>query len=164
MNKIAQISVFFIVSFLAVSANASSISGKAADFTLKSRSGENLKLSDFRGQVVMLNFWASWCGPCRQEMPILESLYKRYGKLGFTILGVNVEQDSSKANSYLRDVKVSFPILYDTSNTTSKLFNVTAMPTTVMIDRNGNMRYIHHGYKPGYEKDYKKQIKKLIRE
>ena len=149
---------------LVVPVNASDISGKAPDFTLKSRSGKNLRLSDYRGNVVLLNFWASWCGPCRQEMPLLEAMYKKYKKLGFVILGVNVEQDSSKANTYLSDVSVSFPVLYDNNNTASKLYNVSAMPTTVIIDRNGNMRYLHKGYKPGYEKDYKKQVKTLIRE
>ena len=112
----------------------------------------------------MLNFWASWCGPCRQEMPILEKMYKRYKKLGFVILGINTEQDASKANAYLRDIKVSFPILYDNTSKVSKQYNNRAMPTTIMIDRNGKMRFMHEGYKPGYEKDYKKQIKKLIRE
>jgi len=158
------------LSFLLGSANIASASQKtldgsaAPDFTLKSRSGKNLRLSDYRGQVVMVNFWASWCGPCRQEMPILEKMFKRYGKLGFVILGVNTEQDSSKANAYLRDIKVSFPIMYDTTSQVSKTYNVKAMPTTVIIDRNGKMRYLHAGYKSGYEKDYKKQIKKLIRE
>lgn len=141
-----------------------SISGKAPDFTLKSRDGKNLRLSDYRGQVVMINFWASWCGPCRQEMPLLEDLYKRYSKLGFTIVGVNVDTDSSKANNYLKDVTVSFPIVYDTSNNVSKTFNVNAMPTTVIVDRNGNMRFLHQGYKPGYENEYKKQVKQLIKE
>lgn len=149
---------------LVLNVQAGTISGPAPDFTLKSNSGKNIRLSDLRGQVVMINFWASWCGPCRQEMPILDDLYKRYSKLGFTLIGVNVEQDSSKANAYLKDIPVSFPILYDTANQTSKLYNVNAMPTTVMVDRNGNMRFIHHGYKPGYENDYKKQIKALIRE
>jgi len=143
---------------------AKSVSGPAPDFTLKSQSGKNLRLSDYRGQVVMINFWASWCGPCRQEMPLLEDMYKRYAKLGFTILGVNVDNDSAKANSYLKDVKVSFPVLYDTSSSVSKLYNVSAMPTTVLVDKNGNMRFLHMGYKPGYEKDYVKQVKQLIRE
>ena len=164
MKYVIRVTAILSLLFLALNVNAGTISGKAADFTLKSNTGKNLRLSDFRGQVVMINFWASWCGPCRQEMPILDQLYKRYGKLGFTLLGVNVEQDSSKANAYLKDIPVSFPILYDTANQTSKLYNVNAMPTTVMVDRNGNMRFIHHGYKPGYEKDYKKQIKALIRE
>ena len=140
------------------------LSGKATDFTLKSRDGKNIKLSELRGQVVMINFWASWCGPCRQEMPLLEALHKKYSALGFTLLGVNVEQDSSKANAYLRDISVSFPILFDTKNSVSKAYKISAMPSTVMVDRDGNLRYLHHGYKPGYEKEYQKQIKSLIRE
>ncbi len=164
MKQVIRVFTLLTFVFVATASNASSISGKAPDFTLKSRSGQNIRLSDLRGQVVMLNFWASWCGPCRQEMPILEQLHKRYGKLGFTVVGVNVEQDTSKAVAYLRDIKVSFPILYDNTSKVSKLYSVNAMPTTVMIDRNGNMRFKHEGYKPGYEKDYKKQIKQLVRE
>lgn len=140
------------------------VSGKAPNFTLKSRSGTNIKLSELRGEVVMLNFWASWCGPCRQEMPLLEKIHKKYKRLGFTLLGVNVEENSSAAKNYLKDVKVSFPILFDNTNKTSKLYDVSAMPTTILIDRNGNKRFIHKGYKPGYENHYKKQIKKLLRE
>ena len=145
-------------------ANATPVSGKAPDFTLKSNSGKNMKLSELRGQVVLLNFWASWCGPCRQEMPLLDALHKRYKKVGFTVLGVNVESDSSKARKYLSSVKVQFPILFDTTNQVSKTYKVEAMPTTIIIDRNGNMRYLHTGYKPGYENDYRKQVKKLLRE
>ena len=156
--------VFGLLGLMVSPAGASSISGKAPEFTLKSRSGQNLRLSDYRGQVLLINFWASWCGPCRQEMPLLEDLYKRYGKLGFTILGVNVDTDSTKANNYLRDISVTFPIMYDTTNAVSKSYNVNAMPTTVIVDRNGNMRFLHQGYKPGYERDYKKQVVQLIKE
>lgn len=140
------------------------ISGKAPNFTLKSRSGKNIKLSELRGEVVMLNFWASWCGPCRQEMPLLEKIHKKYKRLGFTLLGVNVEENSNDAKNYLKDVKVTFPILFDRTQKTSELYNVSAMPTTILIDRNGNKRFLHRGYKPGYENDYKREIKKLLRE
>ncbi len=158
--------VSFVLLFSVTTSYASSqkISGKAPNFTLKSRSGKNVKLSELRGQVVMINFWASWCAPCRKEMPLLQKIYKKYKKLGFTLLGVNVEQNSAAAKNYLKDVKVSFPILFDTTNKTSKLYNVSAMPTTIIIDRSGNMRFIHKGYKAGYENSYKKQIKKLLRE
>lgn len=150
--------------FLFNSAYAGNLSGKAPDFTLKSNQGTNLKLSEQRGDVVMINFWASWCGPCRQEMPLLDAMYKKYKKLGFTIWGVNIEPDSSSANKLLKDVPVSFPILFDTANKVSKQYNVTAMPSTVLVDRNGNLRYLHKGYKPGYENEYRKQVKKLLRE
>lgn len=145
-------------------ANAGAISGAAPNFTLKSNSGKNIKLSELRGQVVMINFWASWCAPCRQEMPLLEKLYKKYKPLGFTLLGVNVEEDSGKARSLLKSTPVSFQILFDNTNKVSKMYKVSAMPTTVLIDRNGKMRFLHKGYKPGYENDYEKQVRALIRE
>jgi thiol-disulfide isomerase/thioredoxin len=97
-------------------------------------------------------------------MPLLDELHKKYEALGFVVLGVNVEEQSDKAKGYLADIPVDFPILFDDKNIASKLYDVVAMPTTVMIDRNGNMRYLHKGYKPGDEVKYKKMAKKLIRE
>ena len=166
MNTFKQIKQGFFLAILLASnaAFAGAIKGAAPDFTLKSLSGKNIKLSEYRGSVVMINFWASWCGPCRQEMPALEQLYKRYQDLGFVILGVNTDDDPSKSRILLKDIKVSFPILYDTSNTIVKTYDVQAMPTTYLVDRNGNLRYVHKGYKPGYEVKYAQQIKALIRE
>ncbi|MCU7853502.1 MAG: TlpA family protein disulfide reductase [Candidatus Thiodiazotropha sp. (ex Monitilora ramsayi)] len=143
---------------------ATNTSGPAPDFTLKSRSGENIKLSELRGQVVMINFWASWCGPCRQEMPILDQLYQRYEPMGFTLLGVNVEEDSAAAEKVLREIPVSFPVLYDSKNQVSENYQVRAMPSTFLIDRDGKVRYLHKGYKPGYEDEYQQQVRELIRE
>lgn len=149
---------------IAATAWSAELNKPAPDFTLKSMSGENVKLSELRGNVVMINFWASWCGPCRQEMPLLDEFYKKYSKLGFVLLGVNVEEDSSKAANYLKEVPVSFPILYDNTNEVSKMYDIDAMPSTVLVDRNGNMRFLHRGYKPGDENEYKKLMKKLMRE
>ena len=94
-----------------------------------------MSLTQYHGQVVMINFWASWCGPCRQEMPLLESIYKKYNKLGFTLLGVNVEPDSKAADDWLKQTPVSFPILFDKDSKVSKLYDVAGMPSTVIIDR-----------------------------
>src|SRR5262245_24278444 len=95
--------------------------GPAPDFSLPARGGKALGLKDLRGQVVMINFWATWCGPCRQEMPLLEQMYKKYRPMGFTMLGVNVEPDSSGAEGWLKETPVSFPILFDRENRVSKL-------------------------------------------
>jgi thiol-disulfide isomerase/thioredoxin len=138
--------------------------GPAANFTLKSASGENFRLSEYRGQVVLINFWASWCGPCRQEMPHLDSIQQKYQGLGFTVFGVNVEKDRAMADKVLRDIPVSFPILFDAENKVSEVYDVDAMPATVLVDRNGDIRFMHRGYKPGYELEYERQIKALIRE
>jgi peroxiredoxin len=149
---------------VALPALAGELSGPAPNFSLQSRAGETVSLSDLRGDVVMINFWATWCGPCRQEMPHLEALHQRYHDLGFTLLGVNVEENSRLSDKFLEETPVTFQILFDPENTVSNLYNVVAMPSTVLVDREGNMRYIHHGYKPGYENDYQSQIRAMLRE
>jgi peroxiredoxin len=136
----------------------------APQFTLAARSGPSVSLAQYRGQVVMLNFWASWCGPCRQEMPLLESIYKKYNRLGFTLIGVNVEPDSNAANDWLKQTPVSFPILYDKDSKVSKMYDVAGMPSTVIIDRTGKVRVLHRGYKPGDENEYLDSIRTLVRE
>ena len=139
-------------------------SGPATNFTLKDEDGNNIRLSEYRGQVVLINFWASWCGPCRQEFPLLDDLHQKYQPMGFTVFGVNVEQDRKLADKVLREIPVNFPILFDDTNEVSKAYDVDAMPSTVLVDRNGEIRYMHRGYKPGYEDMYEKQIRSLIRE
>jgi peroxiredoxin len=143
---------------------AADVSGEAPDFTLKSRSGENIKLSDLRGQVVMINFWASWCGPCRQEMPHLEKLSEEYKDYGFALLGVNLDEKQPQAEKLLAQIPVSFPILFDPTSSVSKLYNVDAMPTTILLDRDGNLRHLHRAYRPGFEDIYSDQIKALVLE
>lgn len=136
----------------------------APDFTLDSRTGKPLSLAQYKGQVVMLNFWASWCVPCKQEMPLLEDIQKKYSKLGFTLIGVNVEPDSKAANAVLEKIPVSFPVVYDTQSKVSKAYDVSGMPSSVFIDRKGQIRVLHRGYKPGDENEYLNQIRTLIRE
>jgi len=170
MNKIISQSLprlfmACLVSLMCVSlAGAAAVKGPAPNFTLKSMSGKNLKLSEMAGNVVLINFWASWCGPCREEMPLLNALHKKYAPLGFTVLGVNVEEQLDGARGFLSNVPVDFPILLDNTNKVSKQYKVVAMPTTVFVDRDGNMRYLHEGYKPGDEKKYRQMVKKLVRE
>ena len=151
---------------LAASSLASSgLTGKPApDFALKSSTGENLRLSEYRGDVVMINFWATWCGPCRQEMPLLDQLYSRYERVGFNLLGVNIDDDSNRAMDMIRELGVNFPVLFDARKEVSKLYDVDAMPVTVLVDREGNVRYVHQGYKPGYEEKYLDQVRSLLRE
>lgn len=138
--------------------------GWAANFTLKDVEGNNIRLSEYRGQVVLINFWASWCGPCRQEFPHLDDLHQKYADLGFTVFAVNVERDRELADKVLRDIPVTFPVLFDNENTVSEAYDVDAMPATVLVDRGGKIRFMHRGYKPGYEDLYEQQIRALVRE
>ena len=139
-------------------------SGPAPDFTLHSVAGPNLRLQEQRGQVVMLNFWASWCGPCRQEMPQLDRLYEKYHAAGFQLLGVNVDEDVHNATGVSSKLGLHFPVLLDTEKRVSRLYDLNTMPSTVLIDRDGRVRYIHRGYRDGYERTYEEQIRELLRE
>lgn len=152
--------------FLAVATShaGQAVSGKAPAFSLPSNSGGSDSLANHAGDVVMINFWASWCEPCRTEFPLIDALYKKYRKLGFTVLAVNIEPDSKAAQGFLKNTPVSFPVLLDGKNSVSETYKVDAMPTTVIVDRTGNMRFLHRGYQPGYEAEYEKNIRALLRE
>jgi peroxiredoxin len=152
------------VLLVAVPALAGIPQGPAPAFSLPARGGGTISLSQFKGQVVMINFWASWCGPCRQEMPLLDDIYKHYSKLGFSLIGVNVEPDSKAAEAWLKQTPVTFPVLFDTQSIVSKLYGVPGMPTTVFIDRLGNVRLVHQSYRPGDENEYLNEIRALVRE
>ena len=164
--KIKNLTLGLLITvFAATSLASSGLEGEVApDFALKSSTGENLRLSEYRGDVVMINFWATWCGPCRQEMPLLDELYTRYERVGFSLLGVNIDDDSRRAMQMIEDLGVSFPVLFDARKEVSELYEVEAMPVTVLVDREGNVRHVHHGYKPGYEDKYLDQVRSLLRE
>jgi thiol-disulfide isomerase/thioredoxin len=149
---------------MAVSSFVGASSSIAPGFSLPSRAGDIVALDKLKGQVVMINFWASWCGPCRTEMPLLDQMYKRYSSLGFTLIGVNVEADTKDAEKLLASTPVTFPVVFDRESKVSKMYDVNAMPSSVFIDRKGNVRYLHRGYKNGDESEYLNQIRALLKE
>jgi peroxiredoxin len=150
---------------IAISATAfAADSGPAPEFTLTALSGQQGGLSQYKGQVVMVNFWATWCGPCQQEMPLLDQMYKKYKPAGFTLIGVNVDKEAPAVKELLARKPVSFPVLLDPANAVSKAYHVDEMPSSVIIDRKGEIRYVHRGYKPGDENEYQDRIRQLIRE
>ena len=147
----------------AVGAATTAASG-APDFTLPSIDGPNLRLQEQRGQVVMINFWATWCGPCRVEMPHLARLYDKYRGSGFTVLAVNIDEDPYKAASLAKQLGMRFPVLLDKEKKVSRLYDLSTMPSTILVDREGRVRYVHRGYRDGYEETYDRQIRELLRE
>jgi peroxiredoxin len=136
----------------------------APDFTLRSAEGRNLRLNEQRGQVVLVNFWATWCGPCRQEMPHLNRLYDKYKSSGFTLLGVNIDDDPRTAASTAARMGLRFPVLLDADKAVSRLYDLGSMPATVLIDRDGKVRFLHRGYREGMEEAYERQIRELVKE
>ena len=169
MNLIAQkVAFILLTTSLLVSVptlHARELKGAAPNFTLKTLNAPKVKsLKDFKGQVVLLNFWATWCKPCRDELPYLEAIHKKYKKLGFSVVGVNIDEEVQLASELVKKTKLTFPSFSDPKSKVSDLYKIEAMPSTIMIDRKGNWRYLYNGYKPGYEVKYEKHVKKLVRE
>jgi peroxiredoxin len=139
-------------------------SSVAPDFTLRSVGGANLRLQEQRGQVVMVNFWATWCSPCRQEMPHLSRLYDKYRSSGFVLLGVNIDDDPRAAADLAARLGVHFPVLLDTDKKVSRVYDMSAMPATLLIDRDGRVRQVFRGYRDGVERTYEEQVRSLLKE
>lgn len=114
----------------------------APDFTLTTLEGDELALSDLRGRPVLVNFWASWCGPCRQEAPHLVDAYDRFAADGLVILGVNMEEDRGTAEQFARDYGFEFPVLLDTDGNVLRQYHITGPPSSFFIDRDGVVRSV----------------------
>jgi peroxiredoxin len=111
----------------------------APDFTLENLDGERVSLSDYRGRPVLLNFWATWCGPCRVEMPHFQAIYEDPGwrASGLEILAVNVGEPADRARGFVEDNGFTFPVLLDAGQETARIYNLRAFPTSFFIDENG---------------------------
>ena len=107
------------------------------DFTLPLLDGTKINLSQYKGKVVFLNFWAIWCGPCRSEMPSMEAVYQRLKNRGFEILAVNLGDSKGKVSEFMQEHKLNFPAVLDEKSITGSRYNVRAIPTTYIIDRRG---------------------------
>ena len=112
----------------------------APDFTLETLDGQTLQLSDLQGQAVVLNFWASWCPPCRAEMPELEQAYLENKDSGLVVLGVNQGEQQAVANDFIQRFALTFPVVLDQELVASRHYKVNSLPTTFFIDRNGIIR------------------------
>jgi len=113
----------------------------AWNFTLKSQTGKNIKLSELRGKVVLLNFWATWCGACLQQFPLLNSYYQRNKNKGFTLLSINIDEDLLTATRLVQKRHFDYPVLFDPYNQVSRLYSVDDLPTLFIIDRDGFIRH-----------------------
>jgi peroxiredoxin len=146
-------------------AAAPSIVGKPApDFVLRGLDGRNLRLSEFRGQVVLVNFWARSDGDSRQQMPALDRINITYQRAGLVVLGVSVDDDLRRSKEFAASMSVSYPILFDTGTEIGKDYFLQKMPMTILVDRSGVVRYSAVGFKRGDERVYLDHIRELLRE
>lgn len=109
------------------------------DFTLKNLEGSEISLEDFEGKVVFLNFWATWCGPCREEMPSMEKLWQRFKEEAFVILAVDLREEKEEVNSFMKDYGLTFSVLLDSRGEVANKYGIRAIPTTFLIDSEGRI-------------------------
>jgi len=146
-------------------AAAPTLVGKdAPDFVLRALDGRNLRLSEYRGQVVLVNFWARWEGDTREQMHALDRINGTYQRAGLVVLGISVDEDVRRAREYADAMAVSYPILFDNGSNIGKDYMLQKMPVTILVDRAGVVRYSVVGFKPGDERGYLDQIRELLRE
>lgn len=136
---------------------------KAANFTLNTVDGsKKMSLSDFSGKPVVLNFWATWCAPCKEEIPLFESTWKEYKDKGVVFIGVDVMDDRKNAEKYVEAEGVTYINLHDPSGDASGKYGVVALPATFFIDRDG--RIVHQNYGPFVGEDGEKKFKEHLAE
>ena len=121
-----------------------------------------LRLSDLRGSIVYVDFWASWCGPCRQSMPLYEALFQRLNSKSFRILAVNLDEELKDAEKFLKRHPVSYSVLLDPTGKSAKAWSVPAMPTSYLVDSNGKVAYIYAGFEASHIGEIEDDIKTLL--
>jgi len=129
-----------VLAYPLVSHGAPATGSDAPDFTLKEVGGRNLRLSEYRGDVVVVSFWASWCGPCRATLAELNRLPARAGDSAPVVLGVNVDGDAARASAIAKSIGLTFPTLVDARQTVGRLYDVDRLPLTLLLDRDGVVR------------------------
>jgi peroxiredoxin len=156
-----------VLSLIFVAADAATTPGTgqpAPDFALRTLDRQNVRLSEYRGEVVLITFWATWCGPCQQELAALNGLYEKYNRAGLILLAVNIDDDQGRAAQMAHTLGIAFPVLMDERKEVAQLYQVQNMPVTLLIDREGVVRHVYDNYKSGNEKQYLEQLRELLKE
>ena len=136
----------------------------APAIALPDASGAVKQLADLRGKVVLVDFWASWCVPCKASFPALDGLHRELRDRGFEVLAINVDERRKDADAFLAGRAPAMTVLFDPRGTTPEAFNVRAMPSSALIDRAGNIRFVHEGYTGKTLDTYRREIATLLTE
>jgi cytochrome c biogenesis protein CcmG, thiol:disulfide interchange protein DsbE len=130
----------------------------APSFELPGHQGQ-VQLADYKGKTVYVDFWASWCGPCKQSFPWMNEMQKRYGDKGLRIVGINLDQKADDAKTFLKDNPAQFDVAFDTAGKAPKVYGIKGMPTSVLIGADGKVLMVHQGFKEENQAELEKQLR-----
>lgn len=158
--------IFTVFVILGMSVFAQNVDAPAPLFSGVTAGGDTVNIADYQGKVVILDFWASWCVPCRKEFPFLIELHKDYQEKGLEIIAVNIDTKQKNMDKFLNKPKnqATFPIVWDADSKIPPIYELKAMPTTIFIDRKGVIRFRHSGFNNSHKDDYRKEVELLLRE
>lgn len=169
---IAAIGFLLSIAIFSMAVAALTPGKKAPDFTLKSITGKQVSLQQLRTdqqnkktpKVVLIDFWATWCPPCKEETPYLQKLHEKYGKKGVSIVGISVDDNGAEAvKPFAKQNGLKYNLLLDPDTKTAKKYLIRPIPTTYLIDRQGIIRYVHVGFDQGMEKQFDTEINELLK-
>ena len=124
---------------------------------------DTLNLDQYKGKVVYVDFWASWCGPCRESFPWMKKMQQQYGKDGLVIIAINVDQDKKLADKFLTEFKPEFSVLFDKDGKLAEDFKVSSMPSSYVLDREGKPRFKHKGFHLDKQSQYETELNSLLK-
>jgi thiol-disulfide isomerase/thioredoxin len=164
--RIKYLTIFLLTVYFNYGICQDKVDLPAPNFKAKTYEGKNISLSDYKGKVILIDFWASWCPPCREEMPELIKFYKAHSNSKFELIAVNIDSKQDNMQHFLNQLfpKPGFPIIMDSNQQIPPLFNIEAMPTTIFVDTKGNIRFRHDGFKLSYIDDFNKELSQLLKE
>jgi cytochrome c biogenesis protein CcmG/thiol:disulfide interchange protein DsbE len=154
--------VGLVLTLVAASAHALDAGAKMPEIGLTDLSGKPVSLASLAGKVVVVDFWATWCAPCKEELPVLQKLYKKYSAQGLVIVGVSVDKDAANLPDFLKKLAVTFPIVHDANHTVTSKYSPPRMPSSYIVDRKGTVKYVHGGFRADDAAVFEKQIQELL--
>jgi thiol-disulfide isomerase/thioredoxin len=162
-KKMSFIALAVITSTTCLTAKATEIGQAAPQFTLPTlQKDQPTSLKQFAGKVVYVDFWASWCAPCRTSFPLLNKLHEKLKSQGFEVVGINLDEDKANAEKFLSEFPVGFNVLRDAKGEWADQFVVESMPTSFIVDKQGVVQHIHHGFTSGDVNELEQKITTLL--
>jgi len=164
ISSVLSYSVLVALCFVAVGASALDRGDRAPELGLADLEGNRISIASLRGKVVVVDFWATWCEPCREELPVLNRLYREHQDDGLVVVGVSVDNSADNVREFLREMPLQFPIVHDEGHQIAGRYGPSQMPTSYIIDRRGVVRYVHGGYRAEDAARIQREIRTLLAE